>query len=104
MNAREELEQLLEGKAKIKCALIEKCIWYDEEDPYREFELKVNYTEEEFKSFLESLDFQYNAGFGIQELHGIIWFEDGSWCTRIECDDSWCWEHHQLPEIPAKLL
>ena len=104
MNAREELEQLLEGKAKIKCALIEKCIWYDEEDPYRKFELKVNYTEEEFKSFLESLDFQYNAEFGSQELFGTVWLEDGTWLTRAEYDGSEWWEYHKLPEIPEELL
>ena len=103
-NAKKELEQLLEGKSKVKCATItiEDPYFYEESCP--KFELKVNHTEEEFQEFLESLDFNYDSGFGGQELFGTIWLEDGSWCTRGEYDGSEWWEHNQLPEIPSELL
>ena len=108
-NARKELEKLLTGKAKIKCALIEKSNGYDPgcynfEESFQKFELKVNHTEEELESFLESLDFEYNAEDGPQELFGTVWLEDGAWLTRTECNDLERWKYHKLPEIPAELL
>ena len=103
-NAKEELLKLLEGKAKVKCATITKGYQYDYEEPCLKFELKVNHTEEEFQSFLESLNFDYDSGFGGQELFGTVWLEDGTWCTRGEYDGSEWWEHNQLPEIPSELL
>jgi hypothetical protein len=105
-NARKELEGQLTGRAKIKCALIERFDFfgYDYEDQFEKFKLKVNYTEKEFESFLESLDFEYDAGFGLQELFGTVWLEDGTWLTRGEYDGSEWWEYHKLPEIPAELL
>ena len=103
-NAREELKGQLTGRAKIKCALIKKFDSYDLEEPFQKFELKVNHTEEELESFLESLDFEYDAGFGLQELFGTVWLEDGTWFTRGEYDGSEWWEYRKLPEIPAELL
>lgn len=103
-DARKELEQLLEGKAKVKCASIFR-FYYDESGEHiQNFELKVNHTEEEFESFLKSLEFVYDSGFGAQELFGTIWLDDGTWCTRGEYDGSEWWVHNQLPEIPSELL
>lgn len=102
-NAKKELEQLLKKKAKVKCATITKGYQYDKEN-YLKVELKVNHTEEEFQSFLNSLNFDYYAGYGGQELFGTVWLEDGTWCTRGEYDGSEWWEHNQLPEIPSELL
>lgn len=103
-NAKEELERLLKGKAKVKCATITRGYQYDDEENYLKAELKVNHTEEEFQSFLNSLNFDYYAGFGGQELFGTVWLEDGTWCTRDEYDGSEWWTHNQLPEIPSELL
>ena len=103
-NAKKELEKFLERKSKVKCAVITKCYQYDDEETCQKFELKVNHTEEEFKSFLESLNFNYDSGYGMQELFGIVWLEDLSWCTRGEYDGSEWWEHNQLPAIPSELL
>ena len=103
-NAKKELEQFLQGKAKVKCASITKGYQYDYEDPCPKFELKVNHTEEDFQSFLKSLNFDYDSGYGGQELFGTVWLEDGTWCTRGEYDGSEWWEHNQLPEIPSELL
>jgi hypothetical protein len=65
--------------------------------------LKVGHTEEDYQVFLETLDFEYDAGFGTQELYGVIWFEDGTWMTRWEYDGSEGWEYHTMPEIPNYL-
>ncbi len=62
--------------------------------------LGVGYSEEELGLFLEALDFEYNSGYGNQELDGTIWFEDGTWMTRREYDGSESWEKHQQPELP----
>ena len=102
-NAKEELEQLLKRTAKVKCASIIK------DDPFDytklcQFELKINHTEEEFQSFLNSLNFDYDSGYGCQELFGTVWLEDGTWCTRGEYDGREWWIHNQLPEIPSELL
>ena len=103
-NAKEELEQLLAGKAKVKCAVISRDDPYNYGGKWPKFDLKVNHTEEEFQSFLNSLVFEYDAGYGGQELFGTVWLEDGTWCTRGEYDGSEWWVHNHLPEIPSELL
>lgn len=104
-NAKEELESFLveefEGNVKVKCAKITKGYWSDEELVYS---LKVNHTKEEYKEFLNSLNFDYDSGYGGQELFGTIWLEDGTWLTRGEYDGSEWWEHNKLPEISLELL
>jgi hypothetical protein len=103
-NAKQELEKLLEGKAKVKCAKITKGYQYDDEDQCPEYVLKLNHSEQEYNDFLKSLDFEYDSGYGGQELYGIVWLEDGTWCTRGEYDGSEWWEHNVLPSIPAECL
>lgn len=49
---------------------------------------------------LKLLDFQYDSGYGCQELFGNIWYEDGSWSERGEYDGSEWWEYKFCPEIP----
>ena len=55
-----------------------------------------------FDAFLQALNFEYDAGFGSQELDGVIWFADGTWAERGEYDGSEWWEHRVRPEIPQK--
>ena len=52
------------------------------------------------ESVLERLDFDYDNGYGGQELFGIIWYEDGTWSDRREYDGSEWWEHHKCPDLP----
>lgn len=101
-NAKEELLKLLEGKAKVKCATITNGDEWDEDK--KDILLKVGYSENEWTEFLKSLNFSYDSGYGGQNLFGIVWLEDGTWCTRGEYDGSEWWEHNQLPEIPSELL
>ena len=103
-NAKKELELLLKGKAKVKCAEITKGYHCYDEELCPKFILKVNHTEDDFQSFLKSLNFDYDSGYGGQELFGTVWLQDGTWCTRGEYDGSEWWEHNQLPEIPSELL
>ncbi len=103
-NAKKELEKLLEGKAKVKCAKITKGYQYDHEYQCPEYVLKLNHSEQEYNDFLKSLDFEYDSGYGGQELYGIVWLEDGTWCTRGEYDGSEWWEHNVSPTIPNECL
>ena len=50
---------------------------------------------------LPKLDFDYNDGYGSQELDGTIWFSDGTWSEREEYDGSEWWEYRLgCPDLP----
>lgn len=100
-NAKEEFLGHI-GNRKVLCAYIN----------YQDFmletltkynNLSVGHTEQEFADFVDGLDFQYDAGYGGQELFGTIWYADGTWSDRGEYDGSEWWEHHQCPQIPNSL-
>ena len=101
-NAKDELLRLLEGRAKVKCATITNGDDWD--DDKKDILLKVGYSENEWAEFLKNLNFNYDDGFGGQNLFGTVWLEDGTWCTRGEYDGSEWWEHNQLPPIPNELI
>ena len=89
---------------KVLCAEIIKGRYYlDPEDRYN-FRLKPNYSEKDYKKFLRSLNFEYDNGYGGQELYGTIWYDDGSWSERGEYEGSEWWEHKKCPEYPSELL
>jgi hypothetical protein len=69
----------------------------------KEIFLKTPHTEEELNQFIEELDFNYDSGYGSQELDGIVWLKNGTWLTRGEYDGSEWWELHSLPDIPEEL-
>ena len=106
VNAKLELQSELDGKSTIKCAkIVMGDFWGEEEDDDRiKYKLTINHTAAELESFYKSLDFQYNNGYGGQELFGTIWLEDGTWLSRGEYDGSEWWEHNVLPQIPSDLL
>lgn len=55
--------------------------------------------------FIESLDFNYDAGYGGQELFGTVWLNNSeSWLERREYDGSEWWVLKQLPKIPKNLI
>ena len=41
----------------------------------------------------------YDDGYGIQELEGVIVFNDGSWLQRVEYDGSEAWEYFKTPSV-----
>ena len=70
----------------------------------KEIILKVNYSNVEYETFLKELDFEYDNGYGILELSGLVWFDDNSWLERREYGGSEWWEYKQYPEIPEECL
>ena len=96
MNAELELKRALIDRAKIKCAYIHN-------ESKRLFLLKLHYSDFELEKFYKELDFEYDSGYGGQELFGTVWLEDGTWLSRGDYDGSEWWEHNSLPEIPMSL-
>ena len=47
--------------------------------------------------------YEYDSGYGGQELFGTVWMDNGEWLTRGEYDGSEWWEHHRRPSIPEYL-
>jgi hypothetical protein len=92
INCKEEFLFHIKDK-HVKCALISGNIDYI---------LKVGYTQQEWNSFLEQLNFEYDDGFGTQFLYGIIWY-DNTWSERCEYDGSEWWEYREYPEIDASI-
>jgi hypothetical protein len=106
INARKELqEQLVSIPAKLECADITREIYDFVKKQYVEIDIRlpVGYSEEEFTAFLTALNFDYDDGYGTQELYGTIWFDDGTWLERYEYDGSEWWVFKQYPVIPEYL-
>jgi hypothetical protein len=112
MNAKKELLDKMEhidkwlGGTKIVCATIhiDPYGYYDEdEQPSKPHILKQGHTPEELTKFLNGLDFNYNSGYGTQELFGTVWFTNGIWMDRYEYDGSESWDIHKYPAIPYDL-
>jgi len=100
MNAKDEFTEHIDNRA-VKCALIEKVTGFC--TPASSSPLREGYSSEEYASFLDSIDFPYDNGFGSQKLFGIIWYNDGTWSERGEYDGSEWWAHKTSPEIPSVL-
>jgi len=56
----------------------------------------------DFDEFCDKLNFEYDDGFGSQELFGIILFDD-SYSDRDEYDGSERWKNHKMPTIKEVL-
>ena len=108
INAKEEFLSLCEERTVV-CATIVHEYWTEgitsraSVQRRTKADLKCNYTPEDFKEFLKYLDFEYNRGFGMQEIFGTVWFEDGTWAERGEYDGAEWWELRERPEIPENL-
>ena len=94
MNAKKEFLEEIENKELI-CAKIGKETDYDKYDWKI---LKNNFSGEEFNQFCDSINFEYDEGFGGQELFGTILFKD-SYSDRHEYDGSENWVNHKMPTI-----
>lgn len=86
MNAKQEFLDRF-GNLEILCADIDwQDVWLDL--PNTDHRLPLNYTQEQYNQFIDSLDFGYDNGYGGQELFGTVWFKDGTWADRGEYDGS----------------
>lgn len=102
-NAGKELTTHIADR-KVKCAVI-----HGDADRYGDGQrtqilLHVGHTEVDFNRFMRQLNFDYDNGYGGQNLFGTVWYMDGSWSERGEYDGSEWWEHKELPEIPQELI
>lgn len=89
-NAKNEFLGHIERKGKVVCARIER-------NSTRHI-LREKYTKEDFDKFLDELDFEYDDGYGGQELFGIILFKK-SYSDRYEYDGSESWNNHKMPTV-----
>jgi hypothetical protein len=67
--------------------------------------ISINFKDRKIRGSLDhclpQLDFEYDSGYGGQELFGYIWYEDGTWSSRGEYDGSEWWEHVSRPDFDA---
>jgi len=98
-NCKDEFLEAIKGH-DVLCADIKYCkSYYEEEQSF----LKVGFSESDFNLFLESLNYDYDDGYGGQEVFGTIWYKDGTWSERGEYDGSEWWEYKVVPTIPDNL-
>ena len=108
-NAKEELLQILKKKeSSIKCAYIKRDMGYwDDKDNYISAPailLREGHTPEEYEEFLAKLGFDYDSGYGMQEILGTVWLmKEHTWLSRGEYDGSEWWEYNECPSIPDNL-
>lgn len=110
MNAKQELLDKIEqinkwlGGTQIRCATINIDPYgYENDEEPKPYILRLGHTPFELEGFLNSLDFEYNSGYGSQELYGTVWFTNGIWMDRHEYDGSEHWDIHRYPGIPLEL-
>jgi len=101
-NAKQEFIGHIQNK-KVKCVRLSKITSSPWDESVFEYELGCGYNKDEWNEFLNKLDFEYDSGYGSQELFGIIWYEDGTWSDRGEYDGSEWYEYHMCPEVPSEL-
>ena len=108
-NAKEELLSILDRtESVVKCAYIKRDMGYwDDADAYVAEEpilIREEYTPAEYEAFLEKLNFEYDAGYGGQELYGMVWLmKPNTWLSRGEYDGSEWWEYNECPPVPDEL-
>jgi hypothetical protein len=104
MNAKQEFLAEVKGK-NILCAVIKKSTGYDDNfiQTYDSYYLHIGYSFAFYDGFIDTLDFDYNNGYGGQELFGTIWYTDGTWSERGVYEGSEWWNYIVYPKIPKVL-
>jgi hypothetical protein len=99
MNAKEEFLGHIEDR-EVRCAIIRKEVFTGTSYEFIvKGKLRPNYTQKEYESFLKDIDFEYDSGYGCQELDGVIWYKDlNTWSERGEYDGSEWWEYKSCPD------
>ncbi len=81
------------------CKVIAAFISYNRYEGDSEFKLNPLYTKDEYDNFLDFLNFEYDNGYGGQNLYGVIYCEDGVWLQRGEYDGSEWWDIFKYPDM-----
>lgn len=99
MNARNEfIEHTYRANSPVKCATIH-LMDISTYKIVRVINLFEYCSPDDWYTFLNDLDFNYDNGYGGQTLFGTIWYGNDTWSTRSEFDGSEWWEHHKCPSI-----
>ena len=95
MNVKEELILTIEQARKTPEDVI--AIKVSSED--------INIKSSELTDYeLSSLDYEYDNGYGAQELFGVVLFNDNTWLSRWEYDGSEGWEYNEIPTVEEILM
>lgn len=87
-NAKKEILEHTKGK---DVEFVSIAFWQDYGDNLK----RIKGTLEDV---LPLLNFDYDDGYGSQELFGYIWYADGTWSDRREYDGAEWWEHQKRPD------
>lgn len=102
VKAAYELQEHVQGKPPIKAAYIAYgAEWGD--IGVTEITLRVGYSEEDYVSFLNALNFEIFDGYGNQCGKCIIWYVDGTWSDRGEYDGVDWWKYNKCPSVYEEL-
>jgi len=93
INAKDELLKHIQEVGKTPTFISIKCINYH--SPVT--------AKGQLSTVLPHLNFEYDNGYGTQELFGYVWFTDGSWSERDEYDGSERWTHKSRPNYDEEL-
>lgn len=55
------------------------------------------------ESVLFTLNFDYDNGYGTQEISGVVLFKDNTWLSRGEYDGSEWWVYNKPPTVEGLL-
>ena len=101
VNAKTELQDLIEGMQETYNAeLVAVDISIDIDNGG----VVVFILDQEHKSLdelLSPIDQEYDSGYGIQHVHGTVWFTKGIWADRYEYDGSERWAVNRYPSLPV---
>ena len=65
--------------------------------------LPLNYTAQQLAGFWHDLSLiNYDDGYGVQELFGVVWLSDNEWLARDEYDGAQRWNHYKYPQYPPR--
>lgn len=98
-NAKTELEEVLRDYKRRSGAYFHIVCANIYTDNFRA-QLKMDFSTEDYENFMDSLDFEYNAGLGTQNLFGIVWGMENLWLERGTYDGREWWEVCGYPTIP----
>jgi hypothetical protein len=71
--------------------------FYGEDIDNNKISLPPLHCKKDLDEFAEKIDFDYDDGYGQQEVYGVIKLTDGSWLERYEYDGSEWWELKRVP-------